>query len=85
MKIGIIGGTGRMGKGFAFRWGKNHDIMIGSRDAERAISTAAEYTTQAISAYDQINGTITGKENISMFGKNFIVWHFCKFTHIQFN
>ena len=66
MKIGIIGGTGGMGKGFAFRWCKNHDIMIGSRDAERAISTAEEYTTQAIEAYGQINGTITGKDNISV-------------------
>ena len=66
MKIGIIGGTGGMGKGFAFRWCKNHDVMIGSRDAERAISTAGEYTTQAIEAYGQINGTITGKDNISV-------------------
>ena len=66
MKIGIIGGTGGMGKGFAFRWCKSHDVMIGSRDAERAISTAEEYTTQAIEAYGQINGTITGKDNISV-------------------
>ena len=66
MKIGIIGGTGGMGKGFAFRWCKNHDVIIGSRDAERAISTATEYTTQAIEAYGQINGTITGKDNISV-------------------
>ena len=66
MKIGIIGGTGGMGKGFAFRWCKNHDVIIGSRDAERAASTAAEYTTQAIEAYGQINGTITGKDNMSV-------------------
>ena len=66
MKIGIIGGTGGMGKGFAFRWCKNNDVKIGSRDAERAISTAEEYTTQAIEAYGQINGTITGKDNISV-------------------
>ena len=66
MKIGIIGGTGGMGKGFAFRWCKNHDVIIGSRDAERARSTAEEYTTQAIEAYGQINGSITGKDNISV-------------------
>ena len=66
MKIGFIGGSGGMGKGFAFRWCKNHDVMIGSRDAERAISTAEEYTTQVIEAYGQINGTITGKDNISV-------------------
>jgi len=66
MNIGIIGGTGGMGKGFAFRWCKNHNIIIGSRDAERAASTAAEYTTQAVEAYGEINGTITGKDNLSV-------------------
>ena len=66
MKIGIIGGTGGMGKGFAFRWCKNHDIIIGSRDAERAASTAAEYTTEVVEVYKEINGTITGKDNISV-------------------
>jgi len=66
MNIGIIGGTGGMGKGFAFRWCKNHNVIIGSRDAERAASTAAEYTTQAVEAYGEINGTITGKDNLSV-------------------
>ena len=66
MNIGIIGGTGGMGKGFAFRWCKYHDIILGSRDAERAASTATEYTTQANEAYDKINGTITGKDNLSV-------------------
>jgi len=66
MNIGIIGGTGGMGKGFAFRWCKNHNVIIGSRDADRAASTAAEYTSQAIEAYGQINGTITGKDNLSV-------------------
>ena len=64
MKIGIIGGTGGMGKGFEFRWCKNHDVMIGSRDAERASSVADEYIKQATEAYGQINGTITGKDNL---------------------
>ena len=66
MNIGIIGGTGGMCKGFAVRWCKNHDIIIGSRDAERAASTATEYTSQANEAYDKINGTITGKDNLSV-------------------
>ena len=37
MKVGIIGGTGGMGKGFALRWSLNHDVIIGSRDATRAV------------------------------------------------
>ena len=66
MNIGIIGGTGGMGKGFAFRWCKNHNVIIGSRDADRAATTATEYTTQVLEAYGQINGTITGKDNLSV-------------------
>ena len=66
MKIGIIGGTGGMGKGFAFRWCKNHDVIIGSRDAERAASSATEYTNLAKEAYGEINGKITGNDNVSV-------------------
>src|SRR3989338_1947899 len=64
MKIGIIGGTGGMGKGFAIRWCINHDILIGSRDAERASKSAEEYTNTAKEAYGKINGSISGNENI---------------------
>ena len=44
MNVGIIGGTGGMGKGFAIRWCKNHNVVIGSRDAERASTSAVSYT-----------------------------------------
>ncbi|KKK79537.1 hypothetical protein LCGC14_2832480, partial [marine sediment metagenome] len=47
MKIGIIGGTGGMGKGFSLRWSINHDILVGSRDAKRAAQSAEEYTKMA--------------------------------------
>ena len=66
MKIGIIGGTGGMGKGFALRWSKNHEVIIGSRDAERAASSATEYTNLAKEAYGEINGEITGNDNVSV-------------------
>jgi len=66
MKIGIIGGTGGMGKGFALRWSKNHEVMIGSRDVERASSSATEYTNLAKEAYGEINGKITGNDNVSV-------------------
>ena len=66
MKIGIIGGTGGMGKGFELRWSKNHEVIIGSRDAERASSSATEYTNLAKEAYGEINGKITGNDNISV-------------------
>ena len=66
MKIGIIGGTGGMGKGFALRWSKNNDVIVGSRDASRASSSAEEYTNLAKESFGEINGTITGKDNLSV-------------------
>ncbi len=66
MKIGIIGGTGGMGKGFALRWCKKHEIIIGSRDAERAITAANEYLSLAKDAYGNINGMISGNDNLSV-------------------
>src|SRR5687767_8558529 len=43
MKIGILGGTGKEGAGLAGRWARaGHEIIIGSRDAERARAKAAE-------------------------------------------
>ena len=66
MKIGIIGGTGGMGKGFALRWSQNHNVIVGSRDAKRASESANEYTNLAKESFGQINGTITGNDNISV-------------------
>ncbi|NDB90360.1 MAG: NADPH-dependent F420 reductase [Thaumarchaeota archaeon] len=66
MKIGIIGGTGGMGKGFALRWCKNHQILIGSRDAQRAQESANEYAQAANQAYGSISGSISGADNNSV-------------------
>jgi len=66
MKIGLIGGTGGMGKGFALRWCINHDVLIGSRDAQRAASSAEEYSKLAQETYGTINGSITGNDNLSI-------------------
>jgi 8-hydroxy-5-deazaflavin:NADPH oxidoreductase len=65
MKIGIAGGTGGMGEGFALRWCQKHDIIVGSRDAQKAIEAAENYTTTAKETYGDISGTITGIDNIS--------------------
>jgi 8-hydroxy-5-deazaflavin:NADPH oxidoreductase len=42
MKIAIIGGTGKMGSGLAEQLAKSHEVIIGSRDAERAKHAAAK-------------------------------------------
>jgi NADPH-dependent F420 reductase len=42
-RVAIIGGTGDQGKGLALRWARaGIDIIVGSRDAERAATAAAE-------------------------------------------
>jgi len=66
MKIGIIGGTGGMGKGFALRWCVNHDVLIGSRDAIKAARTALEYSKNATELYGSVKGKITGNDNVSV-------------------
>jgi NADPH-dependent F420 reductase len=41
--IGIIGGTGKEGKGLAYRWARaGHQIIIGSRQEEKAKAAAQE-------------------------------------------
>jgi NADPH-dependent F420 reductase len=41
--IGILGGTGDQGRGLAYRWAvAGLDVVIGSRDAQRAQAAAAE-------------------------------------------
>jgi NADPH-dependent F420 reductase len=67
MRIGIIGGTGGMGEGFALRWCFTHDIIIGSRDAQRAKQAADNYIKTALEAYGKsITGTITGDDNFEL-------------------
>ena len=59
MHIGILGGTGKEGAGLAQRWALGgHQVIIGSRDAERARTKAAELSALASGA------TITGMANL---------------------
>jgi NADPH-dependent F420 reductase len=47
MRIGIVGGTGKEGTGLGSRWAQaGHEVVIGSRDAERARDKAAELAAQ---------------------------------------
>jgi len=43
LTVAVLGGTGKEGKGLAYRWAKaGYKILIGSRTPEKAVSTAAE-------------------------------------------
>jgi NADPH-dependent F420 reductase len=59
MLIGLLGGTGKEGAGLAQRWALvGHTVIIGSRDAERARSKAAELSALAG------GGSISGMSNL---------------------
>lgn len=68
MKIGIIGGTGGMGEGFALRWSFNHEIILGSRDKQKAQGVAKNHMDMLKgSQYSgKINGNISGNDNLSV-------------------
>src|SRR5215471_421103 len=43
MTVAVLGGTGKEGKGLAYRWAKaGYKVLIGSRTPEKAVSAAAE-------------------------------------------
>ncbi|MEZ4230946.1 MAG: NADPH-dependent F420 reductase [Polyangiaceae bacterium] len=59
MKIGIVGGTGKEGRGIALRWAKaGHQVAIGSRDAERAAAKASELSTPGTLLTGTDNATV---------------------------
>jgi NADPH-dependent F420 reductase len=60
MRIAIVGGTGKEGRGLAIRWARaGHQVAVGSRDAARAVEKAAELSALGF-------GTLTGGDNVSV-------------------
>ncbi|RLV48605.1 NADPH-dependent F420 reductase [Nocardioides mangrovicus] len=53
--IAVVGGTGPQGRGLAYRFARHgHDVVVGSRSAERAAETAAEIRDRGITG--QVSG-----------------------------
>lgn len=63
MRIALLGGTGDIGEGLALRWAydTNHEIVVGSREADRARTKAREYETELDSR--GVETTIEGRVN----------------------
>lgn len=63
MRIALLGGTGDIGEGLALRWAHDtdHEIVIGSRDPEKARSKAEDYTAEIEDR--GVETKITGFEN----------------------
>ena len=62
-RIAVIGGTGPQGKGLGYRFARHgHDVVLGSRAAEKAIPVAAE-VTERLAGVDGA-GTVSGASNV---------------------
>ncbi|ADE02489.1 MULTISPECIES: NADPH-dependent F420 reductase [Haloferax] len=48
MRIALLGGTGDIGEGLALRWAyhTDHEVIVGSRDPDKARAKADEYETE---------------------------------------
>ncbi|MBU2111829.1 MAG: NAD(P)-binding domain-containing protein, partial [Actinobacteria bacterium] len=57
-----MGGTGPQGKGLGYRFARaGHDVVLGSRAAEKAVPVAAEVTERLAGVEGA--GTVTGAAN----------------------
>src|SRR5674536_183915 len=62
MRMALLGGTGNKGKGLALRWAPKHDVIIGSRSAEKA-EEAAAFCEELLSE-GGTTCTLSGEENV---------------------
>jgi NADPH-dependent F420 reductase len=63
MQVALLGGTGDIGEGLALRLARDtdHDVIVGSRDADRADECAAEYGASL--AERGVSVSVSGAEN----------------------
>jgi len=66
MQIALLGGTGDIGEGLALRLARDtdHDVLVGSRDKERARDAAAAYTSTL--ADHDTDADVEGDENATV-------------------
>lgn len=74
MQIALLGGTGDIGQGLTLRWAADtsHELVVGSRQAEKARTKAAEYETELDSR--GVDRSIEGAENaVAVKGADLVV------------
>jgi len=71
MKIAVVGGTGYCGRGFILRWSREHDIIIGSRSAEKA----EKYSEEIMGYLDDhgVKAEVAGMDNGSAIASSDLV------------
>ncbi len=60
-RIGIIGGTGDLGSALAVHLSKNHEVMLGSRNSEKAKTTVGDIIAEK--NHDYLNRNLKPVEN----------------------
>jgi len=64
LRIGLLGGTGNMGRGLAIRWAYKHEIFVGSRSLEKAKRIEKALSSLARGFYQaEMEGSIVGEVN----------------------
>ncbi|MDQ1261763.1 MAG: NADPH-dependent reductase [Euryarchaeota archaeon] len=79
MKIALVGGTGDIGTGFAVRWGQKHEIIIGSRNVDKARESAAAMM-QLFGAV----GNVQGADNASAIATADVVVLCVPYEHLAY-
>ncbi len=81
MKIGIVGGTGDIGEGMCRRLSSRYEIVLGSRDAEKAITTS-ECTVEFLKKYG-LKSSCYGVSNQEAVNAGDIVILAVPFKHLE--
>ncbi len=73
-----------MGEGFALRWSSKHDILVGSRNGQKAKEAADNYSKTARSFYgDKMNGSVNGGENLEIARMSDVLMLSIQYEHIE--
>ena len=71
MRITLLGGTGNIGEGLALRWAPKHDVVIGSRSAEKAEEAAISCEARLLN--EGITCELNGEENAQALKRSDVV------------
>lgn len=81
MRIGIVGATGNLGKGLAYRWTKKHTVYIGSRSPEKGEQKAKDYQLE-LQKYG-IEARLVGTSNHDAITSGDVVVLSVQFEHLM--
>jgi len=81
LKVGIVGGTGDIGEGIAMRLSQHHEVIIGSREAEKAV-VCSEDCYQTLAGLG-LPCTISGVSNQEAVDQGEVIILALPFKHVE--